>query len=81
MTQPNILIVEDDPDTARFLEIWRRGSRYRHIGAAATGREAITRAASTRSDRVIMDIVLSGDLDGIQTAYVLQERFDIPACT
>jgi PAS domain S-box-containing protein len=78
MTQPRILIVEDDPDTARLLEIWLRSSHFQHIGTARTGQEAITLASSTRPDLVIMDIVLPGDLDGIQTAGILQTRFDVP---
>lgn len=78
MNHPGILIVEDDPDTARLLELWLCSSRYRHLGTAITGRDAIALAGSTRPDLVIMDIVLPGDLDGIQTAGILLERFDIP---
>lgn len=78
MTQPRILIVEDDPDTARLLEIWLGTHRYQHTGTTASGRQAIALASSTRPDLVIMDIVLQGELDGIQTAGILIERFDIP---
>lgn len=79
MTQPRILIVEDDPYIARLLECWLLASRYQYVGTAASGQEAIALASSTRPDLVIMDIVLPGDLEGIQTASILLERFDIPA--
>ena len=78
MTQARILIVEDDPDTARMLEYWLRANRYQHIGTAASGREAIALADSEHPDLVLMECVLPGELDGIETAGILLERFDIP---
>lgn len=78
MTQARILIVEDDPDTARILEYWLRAHRYQYIGTAASGHEAIALANSGKPDLVLMDIVLPGELDGIETAGILLERFDIP---
>ena len=78
MTQARILIVEDDPDTARMLEYWLRANGYQHIGTAASGHEAIALADTGQPDLVLMDIVLSGELDGIETAGILLERHDIP---
>lgn len=78
MSQPRILVVEDDPDTARLLENWLRAHQYQHIGTATTGQQALDLAIATHPDLVIMDIVLPGELDGIQTAHILLERLDIP---
>ena len=68
----------DDPDTARMLEYWLRANRYQHIGTAASGHEAIALADTEHPDLVLMDIVLSGELDGVETAHILLERYDIP---
>ena len=78
MSQPRILIVDDDPDTAHLLENGLRTHRYQHIGTATTGQQAIELASSTHPDLVIMAFDLPGELDAIQTASVLRERFDVP---
>ncbi|MDD5388598.1 MAG: PAS domain S-box protein [Gallionellaceae bacterium] len=77
-TPTRILIVEDDPDAAQLLEGLLRAAHHQIIGIAGNGREALRLAASTRPDLVIMDIVLQGDLDGIETAAILAERQDVP---
>lgn len=77
-TPARILIVEDDADAARLLESLLRAAGHQLIGSAGNGREAIQLAQSTRPDLVIMDIVLPGNLDGIETAAILAERQDIP---
>ena len=78
MIQARILIVEDDPDAARLTENLLRAAKHQVVGTATTGLEALQLADSTRPDLVIMDIVLPGDLDGIQTANILTQRHDIP---
>src|SRR6185436_586238 len=42
------------------------------------GREAIARAEELRPDLVLMDIVLKGDIDGIETAAEIRKRYNIP---
>ena len=78
-TPARILIVEDDADAAHLLESVLLTAGYQVIGSAGNGHEAIQLAESARPDLVIMDIVLPGDLDGIETAAILAERQDIPA--
>ena len=74
MTQARILIVEDDPDTARMLEYWLRANHYHYIGTAASGHEAIALADAEHPDLVLMECVLSGEMDGIETAGILLRR-------
>lgn len=73
-----VLIVEDDAASASALEAFLRAGDYQHVGTVSTGQDAIRLTESSRPDLVIMDIVLPGDLDGIQTADLIRERFDIP---
>ncbi len=77
MPQARILIVEDDPDTARLLENWLLLQHYQVVGTAATGQEALQLAQSSQPDLVIMDIMLPGGLDGIQTAHLMRERDEL----
>ena len=51
---------------------------YSIAARAAAGREAVQRCEATRPDLVLMDILLPGDMDGIQAAEEIRRRFDIP---
>ncbi|KAF0103831.1 MAG: Multi-sensor signal transduction histidine kinase [bacterium] len=72
-----ILIVEDDADLARLLAAQLREAGHQVIGIAGGGEEAIRLAQSGQPDLVIMDIVLPGGQDGIETATLLVQRQDI----
>jgi CheY-like chemotaxis protein len=77
-TDKKILIVEDDKIVSKVLE-WRLTTMgYSVAGKAATGQDAITLTNETRPDAIFRDISLQGDLDGIETAKSIQEKFTIP---
>jgi eukaryotic-like serine/threonine-protein kinase len=73
-----ILIVEDEAIIARDLEVRLRGLGYEIRGIASSGREAIDILTNERADLVLMDIVLAGDMDGIETAGVIRQGWSIP---
>jgi signal transduction histidine kinase len=78
MTTANILIVEDEGILARGLENRLRRLGYIVAGTAATGEEAIRQAGHKKPDLAIMDIKLKGEMDGIEAARIIRDRFDIP---
>ncbi|WP_456298800.1 HD domain-containing phosphohydrolase [Desulfovibrio subterraneus] len=73
-----ILLVEDEPVIA--LDIRRRLQQlgYPAPVAVTTGEEAVLRAVSLAPDIILMDIFLSGTLDGIDTAALLRDRVSAP---
>lgn len=73
-----ILIVEDDPDTAAYLALHLRRSGYRVAGVAHNGLEALRLAQTTRPDAIIMDIVLPGEIDGIEAANRIRAEREVP---
>ena len=73
-----ILIVEDDEIISQVIE-WRLNKLgYKVSGKAATGQDAITLTEETSPDAILMDIALKGDMDGIETAKIIKEKFTIP---
>jgi len=72
------MVVEDELIVAEDLTHWLAGLGYGVGSRAANGQEAVQRCESTRPDLVLMDILLPGDMDGIQAAEVIRDRFDIP---
>lgn len=67
-----VLIVEDEALVAENLKDILTSKNYAVTGVAASGKEAIQRVNETTPDIILMDIRLRGDLDGIQTAIILQ---------
>lgn len=78
MDKCKILIVEDDGIIAARMEEGLKRRGYDVIGTFAAGEEAIEDAERNRPDLVLMDIELAGDLNGVMTADIIRDRFDIP---
>lgn len=75
----SILIVEDEALIASYIEDVLGEAGYRVAGIAASGAEALALAAQNRPSLALVDIRLTGSLDGIELACLLRERFSIPA--
>jgi signal transduction histidine kinase len=78
MTKTKVLVVEDEAIVAADLANKLEQMGYRVIGSAASGEEAIAMAGEQRPDMVLMDIRLSGALDGIDTAERMRRAHVIP---
>jgi two-component system, LuxR family, sensor kinase FixL len=78
MEQKSILIIEDDPITVRNIQEMLKLRGYRLAGTVGDGLKAIEMAEQERPDLILMDVVLQGDLDGIDAAMRIQSRLDIP---
>jgi len=68
-----ILVVEDSAAIALDLSWQLETLGYEVVGTASSGEEALQQIADTRPDAVLMDIRLSGSMDGIETAARIPE--------
>ncbi len=73
-----ILVVEDDTSVATVLEARLETFGYRVCGKAKTGARAIGRALSKKPDIILMDILLEGELNGIEAAEEINKKMDVP---
>ena len=64
-----ILVVDDDPDIARFVEVNLRSAGY-EVSVAGDGEEALERATEIRPDLVLLDVMMPR-LDGFEVAQRL----------
>jgi CheY-like chemotaxis protein len=78
MTQPNILVVEDEGIVALELRNRLQSMGYAVAGVAATGATAIEKATQLRPHLILMDIKLKGEIDGVTAAEQIRTQFDIP---
>lgn len=72
-----ILIVDDEPDIVRLIEITLAKYGYDTI-TAGNGQEAIDLAKEKKPDLILMDIMLKGEMDGIEAAKQIHYSLDIP---
>ncbi|MEG3879420.1 ATP-binding protein [Microcoleus sp. herbarium7] len=76
--QINILIVEDELLIAKNLSHKLQKLGYQIADIVSSGADAIQRAGELKPDLILMDIVIKGDIDGIETAAIIHQKLDIP---
>ena len=78
MLPKQILVVEDEHITRVDIENRLKEVGYEVCAVADSGEQALQEAAAKSVDLALLDIRLNGMLNGIETAEVLQSRYDIP---
>ncbi|VVB94902.1 Methanogenesis regulatory histidine kinase FilI [uncultured archaeon] len=78
MTEVRILVVEDERIVAEDLRMRLQKMGYAVPSTVSSGDEAIRELEKNGADLVIMDIVIKGEMDGIETADIIRSRFDVP---
>lgn len=78
MTNAKIMIVEDEWILAEDTQNRLQDLGYVVSSLASTGKEAIQKVEEEKPDLVLTDIVLEGEMDGIEVAKQIYSRFDIP---
>ncbi|MFH1943360.1 MAG: PAS domain S-box protein [bacterium] len=76
--QITILIVEDEMIVAEDMKRFLLSLDYDVCAIASSGRAAIQKTEELQPDLVIMDIILKGKMDGIETSDYIRSRFGIP---
>lgn len=73
-----ILITEDDHVSALLLKKALEKNNHQIIGISDSGERALEILEENQADIVMMDINLAGELDGIKTTEIINEKYDIP---
>ena len=74
---PTILIVEDEALVASYIDDVLAESGFHVVGIAASGPEALSLADESRPSLALVDIRLTGPMDGIEVACRLREKFAV----
>lgn len=78
MLKVKILVVEDESIVAMDIKHRAEGLGYEVTAITPSGEEALEEVASNQPDLVLMDIVLKGEMDGIEAAQKIRDSYDIP---
>jgi PAS domain S-box-containing protein len=73
-----IYIVEDSLVVSMELTQKLKQVGYTITGSAISGEDALKDIENLLPDLILMDIKLAGEMDGVETAHIVKERFDIP---
>jgi two-component system, OmpR family, KDP operon response regulator KdpE len=76
MAEEQVLIVDDEPAIRRFLRVTLTSQSY-NIIEAASGQEALVKAAADKPDIIVLDIGLP-DINGIEVTKLLRQWTQIP---
>ncbi len=78
MAVTQILVVEDERITAEDIKSALESAGYVVPALVSSGEEAVRKAGELQPDLILMDIQLDGNMDGIEAAGQIRERFGIP---
>ena len=77
-TNVKILIVEDEAIIAADIKEKLEKQAYTVCGHATSSEQAILMTQAERPDLVLMDIILEGEMDGINAAQVIRSKYNTP---
>ena len=78
MMKKEILIVEDERIVAEDVRTILKNFGYAVSSIVSTGEDAVRKAGEDLPDLVLMDIVLKGEMDGVEAADQIRSVFHIP---
>jgi signal transduction histidine kinase len=78
MNEVKILIVEDELLIAKGLSRKLKKLGYAVVDIVSSGEAALEKVAEIQPDLVLMDIVIKGNMDGIEAAVKIHDFYNIP---
>jgi len=78
MFKINVLVVEDESIVSKDIQHSLKKLGYTIVGSAATGEKAYELALTLNPDIILMDIMLKGEMNGIETVEKIKKETNIP---
>jgi DNA-binding LytR/AlgR family response regulator len=78
MSKKKILVVEDEAIVAKDISVCLNKIGYEVVDTFARGEKALDFLENNKPDLVLMDIMLTGKISGIDASAQIKEKYDIP---
>ncbi len=78
MAKTSVLVVEDESIVAKDIQNSLKKLGYTVPSVENSGEDAIEAAGQHRPDLILMDIMLKGEISGIEAAEQIKNRYQIP---
>ncbi|MBS4040221.1 MAG: response regulator [Flavobacteriales bacterium] len=73
-----VFIVEDEQDLADNMAAILRSSGFDVVGKEDSGEIAVKKIQQSKPDLILMDIMLKGEMDGIELTQKIREKSNVP---
>jgi two-component system, LytTR family, response regulator LytT len=73
-----VLIVEDEQDLADNMAAILKSSGFDVVGKEQEGENALKKIQNSKPDLILMDIMLKGEMDGIELTRRIREKSNVP---
>jgi DNA-binding NarL/FixJ family response regulator len=78
MQKTRVMVVEDESIVAKNIQTRLKQLGYIVPVTVSSGEEALQKIESVKPNIVLMDVVLDGEMDGIQTAEIIYNKYKTP---
>lgn len=78
MKLEKILVIEDDMIIQLFIRKVLKDEGFEIVGLGRSCKQALELVSKTKPDLILMDIGISGEKDGVETAELINKNFNIP---
>lgn len=78
MSKINVFVVEDESIVSKDIQHSLKKIGYNVVGSASTGEKAIELIREEQPDIVLMDIMLKGNMNGIEAAEIIKNEMALP---
>ncbi len=78
MPSAKIMIIEDEAIIAKDIENILLNYGYEIAGNFTCAEDAISSVHSMKPDLILMDVVLKGDIDGIEASNIIKQKTNVP---
>jgi len=78
MPKASVLVVEDESIVSKDIQWSLKKLGYEVVGSASTGVKAVELALDLKPNVILMDIMLKGDMSGIEASAKIKEALNIP---
>lgn len=78
MSKVKVFVVEDESIVSKDIQYSLKRLGYDVVGSASSGESSLIKIGECMPDIVLMDIMLKGAMNGIETAEIVKSEFKIP---
>lgn len=78
MDKATIMIIEDESIIAKDIENILKCYGYNVAGPYSRAEEAIKSVSEIKPDLILMDVVLKGEMDGVEAAGIIKKQISVP---
>jgi PAS domain S-box-containing protein len=78
LDKATIMIIEDESIIAKDIEYILRSYNYNVAGPFSKAEEAIKLINEIKPDLILMDVVLKGEMDGVDAADIIKKQISVP---